>query len=204
MVPGVFADPGWRSIALDVGDKIQVAIDDKVRISEPLPPDALGDWDPAYRLALGNSPDGERPWVGELRRAEIETRNVRVDYTRPGELDVPRSIVQGEERPWEPLRPESPLEIAVGVFHMMIFAPLGIALRRLRRPPLSHLVVLIAAAGLATAIQLSKTMFASRHPAVADIVWLTAGAVLGSICAASAARGVHERGARQENEAGFE
>ena len=187
VVSRTFADLAWHSIAIDVGKAIRVSVDGVVRISEPLPVDALDGWDPTYRLALGNSPDGERPWVGELRRAEVETRSITVDYTRPGMLEVPPEVVQGEVRPWEPIRPDSTMEIVIGVVHMLIFAPLGVVLRRLRHPPLPHHVILLGAVTLATAIQLAKTMFAFRHPALADILWFAVGALLGSICAAVAA-----------------
>lgn len=188
-----FADGAWHRIDTRVAESVQISVDGVLRLSEPLPPAALSNWDPRYRLAVGDEPDGARPWAGEIRRAEAGTTAAgTVDYARPGALGVPPTVSRGEAGVWEPLRSDSPLDLVVGLLHMVLFVPLGVVLRGLRRPPLLHRTVFLAALSLAGAIQLAKTFFAGRHPAVVDIAWLTAGAVLASWVTAVVIRQLRE------------
>ena len=59
-------------IALEVlQNKIEVYVNNELRLSQSLRTSPFRFWDPSYRIALGNEHTWERPWLGEIHSARV-------------------------------------------------------------------------------------------------------------------------------------
>src|SRR5439155_10644229 len=69
-VAGVLGDGKLHLIRVAVErDRLRILIDGEARDSAPLPKLPLSNWDTGFSLFLGNEAGGQRPWLGEIRRA---------------------------------------------------------------------------------------------------------------------------------------
>lgn len=195
-VEGVFAEPGWRRIEVDVvPGVITIRVDGRLRLREPLAPDALAGWDSDMRLALGDEVVGQRGWSGTLRTAEVRVGDQAVDYLAPGALEVPERWWLLPERLRQPVRFD-PVETVSTVVHLITFFLLGaVALRAL--PGWSVARVTLIAGVFAAVLLLAKVGIGGRHPAVHDVAVQAAGAALGAWWARRRVRrGAGRRGPR--------
>lgn len=199
VVPDVFTDLGWHEILVVIDGTLTVTVDGRTRLVEPLPRATFATWDPDYRLAVGDEHYGRWAWSGDLKRAEVGTATSAVDYVDPGALAIPPSYTTGLYRPWEPVIVGYFLHPANELLHVVLFVPVGMALRHVRRPRLGHATVLVVAAVLAFFLQSAKMLVAARHPSVVDIPWMTLGALIGSLLYAAALRAGHAAGRVREN-----
>jgi len=179
-VPGALE--AGRPVVVDVvvaPGSIRIAVDGKTALRRRTSSVPASRWNPTYRLALGNELGGGRPWEGEISRAEVRVDGRTYDYLRPGALVVPADFWYATHRRWEPVLPGSGTDVATGLAHVALFAPLGAVLAAAM--PRRRLITVTAAAGLvALALTVAKTAFAGRHPSLGDVVWQTAGAWCGA------------------------
>ena len=127
VVRNLFPAPEWTDVVVTVEPgRVRVSVDGVKRVDRELPTRPLASWDPSYGLTLGNEPAGNRPWIGALRRAELQAGATRVDLAAPGVLRRP-------ERFWYmftppqivPLRDSSTKDIVV---NSLLYVPLGLLL----------------------------------------------------------------------------
>lgn len=175
-VPHLFADPGWHTVkVLVAGDHVRIEADGRIEVNEFLGAGGLLSWDPAFPLALGDERQGERGWVGELRRVQVVTPAGSTDLLRSGLL-VPEGGVVVRRRVRALLRPASGDPLYLVALRVAAFVPIGVALQRLLRRWLPTLLSIIGLAGL---LLLGKVFVAGRHPALPDAAWSIVGGLLG-------------------------
>ncbi len=175
-VPHLFADVGWHSVAVLIrGDHLRIEADGRVVVNEALEADPLAGWDPSYLLALGDEPQGERGWVGELRQLQVITPAGSVDLLTPGMLEPKRgAVVRSRVRTL--LRPTSGDPLYLAALRVFAFVPIGVALQRLLR---RWRPVLLAIVGLSGLLLVGKVFIAGRHPSIVDTAWSCVGGLLG-------------------------
>lgn len=179
-VPNVFHAGRWVDIRVRAEPgSIRIEVDGAVRVSDALPPNPLGNWDPSYRLALGNELTGDRPWLGDIGRAVIRTAGTKLDYAAPGALEFPSRLWYFHNPPaLAPFRGVLLSDAAVNLFG---FIPLGVVLgiaarRRGRRAPWRALFLV---AGASLTLELLQLCVPDRYPSVNDLILNTLGGGLG-------------------------
>jgi VanZ family protein len=178
VVPDVLADGRPTQVAVGVANRrLSVSVDGRVRLEEPLPPNALAGWK-AYPLALGNEPRGSRPWQGIITRALVTTSGGTVDYLQPGALQIPDTYRYITHRPWEPLEIPTGRDAAGTAVHLLGFLLLGAAVAGALRRPRPVLVV-VGLGVFSLALQIAKIGFADRHPSIVHILAEVLGAAVG-------------------------
>jgi hypothetical protein len=176
-VPDVFADDEWRRLTVTLHEgQAQVAVDGVVRREDGIGPELLTDWDVTHRLALGDDVAGERSWAGELRRAELTAGDgAPVDLLEAGELEATGGWrLRNRVRALRGSGSDDPLLLSI--LRIIVFVPVGAALRRILR----HAVPAGVAVALAAAtLTVGKAFVAGRHPALVDAVLSTLGGLAG-------------------------
>jgi hypothetical protein len=205
----VFADDDWHTVEVTgTPDEVVVVVDGGPRISHRMTvPGAYRAWETSYRLHVGDSPTGNRPWHGEVRRLEAGSGTIREDYLAPGVLEVPDRIWYVPERLDDPLGWRSDKERAdeLAVVHFLSFVPVGLLLAagwrgrrrggRGDRAVIAHLAAGLEIVGLACVVQAGKVLFDARHPAVVDLAAQAAGGLAGyGLWLAHVARARRRRG----------
>ena len=91
-VPGVFNNSRPQHIVVTYDYSVQVVhVDGKRRATEYLPGGRFSNWDPSYRLILGNEATGDRPWLGKIYYVAIYDRAL-------GKEKVRKNFLAGRER----------------------------------------------------------------------------------------------------------
>jgi hypothetical protein len=190
---GVFADHDWHDVEVaGHPHEVVVVVDGGPPATHPMPePGAYQAWDTGYRLHVGDSPTGNRPWHGQVRRLQAGSGGISEDYLAPGVLEVPDRIWYVPERVDDPLgwRSDKHRAWPLAAVHLVAFLPVGALLAaaawpgRRRdgpgRPARRHLAAGLGVVGLAALLQLGKVFFDARHPAIVDLVAMSAGGLLG-------------------------
>jgi VanZ family protein len=180
-VPGVFPAPDWIDVAIVIGPgRVRITVDGTERVDLELPERPLSTWDPSYRLALGNEPDGNRPWFGELRRAVVRAGDIDVDLAAPGVLDLPAHYWFFRTSPQlVPLRDSSRDDMLV---NSLGYLPLGLLLGAWRhatggraRPRPGVCIQLVSAT-----IELLQLFVTVRCPSTGDLALNLLGGVAGA------------------------
>jgi hypothetical protein len=182
-VPGVFREPGWRHITVDIArGALRVNVDGAPLIRETLGPDPLRSWDRSFHLALGNELTLGRPWVGDVRRVRVRVEDELVDILEPGGLEIPA------EWQYVPARLRAPLlwfggagRVLDVVLNLAAFLPLGWILAAFRRLPLVWVVAVCTA--LSLSMEVGQIFFDERVPSLIDLAVNVVGGVLGAILA---------------------
>ncbi len=171
VVPDLFANGAWHKISIEAnaaGFRIDV---DGQNIAEGRSP-TLAVWDPTHSLALGDEPEGDRGWKGELRRADIRAGNATIDlladrsYRQRSEW-----IFAGRVRAAGRALPEDPVGISLARAVAWACSGALASAAKLRRGMLAALVVLPAA------LTFGKFFIDGRDPRFSDTL-------LGSIAVA--------------------
>lgn len=178
VVPGVFATPAWRTIVLDVGDRVTIDVDGTPVYDRPLDPDPLAGWDPSFPLLFGDERTGNRPWAGEVRAARLTVDGRTHDLLANDDLRLPDRFWDLPGRLTEGRSGVSPASLVIWLLHVVAGAALA-GLLALRRPGASlastfgwwALVSVVANAG--------KIVVATRHPSVATVLLQLSGGLLG-------------------------
>ena len=178
VIEDVFATDAWVDIdvAIRPGMLRVTAAGKRARFA--LPPDPMALWEPHHRLALGNEVSHNRPWVGELARAEIGTKGARVDYARPGTLAIPEQL-----RPYRPnlrLVPLRDLGRRDGISNFFGFIPLGaLAGALIAGFPAAPIVAIAAVGGYSLALEILQIWVPSRFSSINDVILNTLGGAAG-------------------------
>ncbi|MFN2556267.1 MAG: VanZ family protein [Nitriliruptorales bacterium] len=176
-VPHLFAAEGWHSVhVLITHEHLRIEADGRVVVDEALETDALAGWDSGYLLALGDEPQGERGWVGELRRVQVTTSAGAVNLLTPGLLEPKRgAVVRTRVRTLlVPAGGGDPMYLVA--LRVLAFVPIGVALQRLLR---RWFPVLLAIVGFSGLLLVGKLFVAGRHPNLVDFAWSIVGGFLG-------------------------
>lgn len=179
-VDGVFASSDWQDIRLQVTpERAAILIDDQPMGQAPLDENALAEWERNLLLTLGNEISANRPWLGEIARAEVEAGDFGVDYVDDDGLIYPPEFVFMRTTP--KLVPLIGLNREDAANNIIMYVPwglligLGLGTRSRRR------VVFLTALPMALSITMEsgQLLFADRNPSVDDVIFNTLGGVLG-------------------------
>jgi hypothetical protein len=178
----------WR-IEIHIGpDEIQIWINKVSRLSVSLPARALSVWANNYGLALGNEMTFDRPWLGEIRRAEITVGQKTLDFvgedllTIPKRYSVPRSncLVQVVPLSCSELDQRRVLD---WLRNLIGFVPFGFLIARLFPHRRVILNTTLAAFVLSLSIEANQIFLPGRFPSSEDLLLNIIGAALGAILA---------------------
>lgn len=189
-IPGIFKDDGWHVLEMSVepGELLAV-LDGRVVLRERLPRRSLQNWDPSHRVVLGNELGGQRPWLGEIRRAAIRVRGETIDYVEPGLLSVPHSYWALGPAPQEGAPPATGgggggsearglHALRDEALNFFGFIPLGLFLVLVwRRLSVAWVTLLCAAVSAAT--EISQWFLPARDPQFIDLALNVLGGALG-------------------------
>lgn len=180
VVPGVFAAPGWHKIETNVlPDSVEVKVDGSTRVVTSNSPQSIASWDCTYPWVFGNERTGDRPWQGEIRRAEICVDGEAVDVLRADRLSVPdrywirawSTLVNPRE-----LVSSTPTDMLVNLLGLI---PFGVLLAWLRSPVMSATTAVIFAAMFSLSLEMGQILFQSRYTSLIDVLCNVGGAFMG-------------------------
>lgn len=182
-VGSVFETPGWKDIRVEVDpETIQVAVNDRTRLTTSLAKTPFTEWDATMAVALGNERTGRRAWQGLISRATVAVGDRQIDYLRDSTLQIPAEFRNGTIRLIPALRMEAEA-ITDAVLNFLCFVPLGwvLAMLRGRRGSLWTAVVVAAVASLM--VEIAQLGFESRVTSVFDWLFNVSGATVGGLAA---------------------
>lgn len=186
-VRDVFADGQSHDIRCDVfAGALRIFVDDALCYTESISDDPFSNWDARCRVALGNEVTGNRPWLGEVSHAYIETAYDRVDYLSANALTVPSHYWIANPFRWthdfeDPRRRRT--EMLDAVLNFSFFVPVGMVLTIAAGRRSSWIVPIGIAGGMSVAVECTQFFFAFRQPTATDTVLNVAGAAIGSALA---------------------
>jgi VanZ family protein len=94
LLPGVFADTMEREVVAAIRDnELTVYVDGELRVDQVLPDRAMSFWNENFDIALGNEISLNRPWLGEITVAHIETAERASNLLAPSVLRKPPLLV---------------------------------------------------------------------------------------------------------------
>jgi hypothetical protein len=189
----VFADQAWHEVAVTgTPNEVVVVVDGGPPFRHRwTAPGAYRAWDTTYHLHVGDSPTGNRPWHGEVRRLEAGSGDLSEDYLAPGVLEVPDRIWYVPERLDDPLgwRSDKARAAPLAVVHFVSFLPVGVLVgaatgsgrgrRAGRRRARRHVAAGLGIVFVAWLVQAGKVLFDARHPALVDLAAQSAGGLVG-------------------------
>lgn len=182
VVGGALQSRRWNSVDVTLQrDEIRIEVDGKSQLIHHLPAGFAKGWGPGV-IALGDEVRGGRPWQGEIRRAQVRTSGYTVDYVTPGMLSIPRRFLYFPDH-IEPFPPMGLDEWITLFLKLLFFIPIGFLIAWARRPVLRVSAATLLATALAAVLDAGKFLFHARHVAVADLVFQSAGALLGALLA---------------------
>ena len=183
-VAGALGDTSWHEVQVAiVPGSLRITVDGRLALAQALPERPLLSWDHRYPVAIGNELHGNLPWRGEVARAVVEVGSERLDYARPGLLELPDRFWAFANSPtWlfeDFVFPES---LDDWVANFVAFVPLGFLLAALggKRESWRRALVLCAVASLL--VEVAQGFF-SRHPSTMDWVLNTLGGGVGAAMA---------------------
>lgn len=183
-IEDIFAEPGWRRIIIAISPKrLFIRVDSNIVLSARLHERALSGWSPDYRLALGNEFTSDRPWLGDIRRANITVGARTIDYTLKNELYAPQHLsIQKAHYILIPLIGAniSPGYLSDFFINLLGFIPLGILLMATSEQRLSILAVTALSAALSLSIELGQLFLSGRVTESEDLILNTLGGMLGA------------------------
>lgn len=186
LVRDVFGDGEWHTIELRVRDRDLSLVVDRTRITrERLSESPFSNWDPRYRVVLGNEIGGQRPWFGAIDSAVVEVGSQRVDYARWDDVRIPsRYWTLGPADPGQTSGHGLPFDEVTRDILLNLFGlfPLGVILALLwPRTSVSRLVALCAV--LSLLIEGGQFLNQARTPEVRDVVLNVLGGAAGILIA---------------------
>jgi hypothetical protein len=189
-VAGVFKETRWTDLVVSVRPhRLTIKVEGQVVHENELPAQPLANWDPSFRLALGNELTNNAQWLGDIEIAQVSTPTMIVDYTSRNALQIPSYILVSTPNPR--LFPLRYLDMHDALINVLGFMPLGFFLgsgRRERKPFLLGLIVVFS-----TSLTIESLQFftANRQPSVDDLLMNTLGGMLGWSAGRWSARDLH-------------
>jgi len=180
VIPGVFADRGWRRIEIRIlQNSVEISVDGVARLTAPNDPLSFSQWDWSYPWVFGNERTGDRPWQGEIRMAEVCADQTCVDVIHPDILSVPDRFWIGDWRTlvdMKQLVSRAPIDI---VINLLGFVPFGFFVARVRRPVVTLGMAVLFAAMLSFSIEMGQILFQHRYTSLVDLFCNVTGALAG-------------------------
>jgi hypothetical protein len=178
-VPEVFNTTDWIHLAIDIAPgALRMSVNGHIRVLKTLPQAPLANWDPSYRLALGNEVIGARPWLGTIARASIRTPGTRSDYAVPGSLAMPLLVWTRMPSPMT-LVPFADMRASDTLVNILGFIPLGFLLGYYARPKGVPWRALVFIAGVSASLEVLQVFFVDRITSVNDLIFNTLGGGIG-------------------------
>lgn len=191
-VPGVLGDGKSHDIRVAIaGGRFQADVDGQEVLRDTLPENSLSGWDPGFRLLLGNEVGGQRPWLGEIRRATVRVGGKAFEYAEKGALTIPGHYwaMGPAPRPAEP-DPGARAGRAAGtpegeglpdwVVNFLGFLPLGgLLVLMWRRFTVAGAVFLCLLVSLL--LETGQFFVAGRDPHLCDLLMNTLGGLAGAL-----------------------
>jgi hypothetical protein len=188
-IEDLFTASEWRRIEVLVGpDNVQIQVDGFSRLSVKMPDRPLSVWADSYALALGNEMTFDRPWLGEIRRAEITVGQKTFDYAREDLLTVPKKYFVSRRNSLAQGVPVSYSELIQSrlfdwLSNLIGFVPFGFLIAGL----FAHRVIRnasLASFMLSLSMEAGQIFLPTRYPSSEDLLINLFGGALGAILAA--------------------
>ena len=190
-VPGVFADTEVHTIFVTLRDgSLRISVDGAEAREDVVPPHTARTWDPRYRVFLGNEGGGQRPWLGEIRRATVRAGEDVSEYAPSEDLVVgryyltfgggvscpplnssDRALQESDSRRWQ---------MRDRVINVLGFVPLG-CLLALLWPTLSVPWLGMVCGTLSVLIETGQLFVPGHHPQIVDLLLNIAGGTIGAV-----------------------
>ena len=179
VVPDVFKAGQWVDIRVTfAGDELQILVDGRMAERIPVAPAALQTWSPDYEMALGNELTMDRPWLGNIERANISAGDLRLDLLARENQDGPFLVVR-EPSPDFGRNTDT-------VVNFLGFIPLGVLLAMWFRPRrwTVFVLVLLVMASVSAGIEIFQLMLLPlRSPSFLDFELNVLGGAAGLLLA---------------------
>ncbi|MGZ8410965.1 MAG: VanZ family protein [Hyphomicrobium sp.] len=186
-VAGVFEGAQWTDLVFSIRPhRLTIKVQGQIVREDELPAQPLANWDPSFRLALGNELNNNREWFGDIEVAQVSTPTMFIDYTSRGVLQIPRNIFISMPDPR--LFPLRYLDMRDAVINVLGFMPLGFFLGLGRGNRKLFLLGLIVVVSTTLAIESLQFFTANRQPSVDDLLMNTLGGMLGWAAARGSVR----------------
>jgi hypothetical protein len=183
-VADVFKTRAWRDLELRlVSETLTLRVDGRTVFRKTLPDGALHVWDSRFPLSLGNEPTHDRPWLGEISRAEIILDGQTMDCLKPGIVELPWLIprYQSLANPQSLLR--QPKMLMDMFWNFVCFIPLGFFVAAFRGKHGSLVLAILVCSLTSGAVEILQIFLEGRLPSVVDWFWNTLGAAAGGVAA---------------------
>jgi VanZ family protein len=189
-IDDVFARPEWQRIEVLIRPgEIQVQVNGRRRVFDKVPAHALLVWANDYSLALGNEMTFDRPWLGEVRRAEIKIGDEVVDYARAdllsvtAQYSVPRSTCLVQVIPFSCSQLDQ-YRLLDWLLNLIGFVPFGLLIAGLFRGKGTIRYATLASFALSLSMEVGQIYLPGRFPSSEDLLLNTIGGALGASFAA--------------------
>lgn len=185
-IADVFADLAWRQIDVVISTReVRVQINEVLGLVAELPAWALRSWKVNYQLALGNELTFDRPWLGEIRKAEIRIGGRTVDYACPNRLAVPKLYSVPRSGPQVELVPFSGQardwsRLLDWLLNLVGFIPFGLIVARGVQHHRVILSALLASFALSLSIEVGQLFLSARFTQSEDVLLNVIGGTLGA------------------------
>lgn len=185
-IKNVFSEPGWRRIEIFItGKTLEIHVDGDLPVIERLTDQPLDVWDSSYRLALGNELTGDRPWLGEVRKAVVRVGDQSFNYLSPGALLIAKKYsVTTAKMAHFLLFSKLQFNNATlmdWAINFLGFVPFGWLVGMLRRPRSGILPATLLAVAMSATIETGQLLFlVDRFPSTVDLILNTLGASVGA------------------------
>jgi hypothetical protein len=186
-VEDVFTYSGWQKIDLVIeATEMRLAINGKPRLAAGLPARAFSVWADDYALALGNEMTFDRPWFGEVRRAEVRVGEYAVDYTRadsattPVRYVIPRNRCLALSLSCSGMDPYVTLD---WILNGVGFVPFGMLAAHFFDGRNRVSVAALGTLALSLTIEFGQVFLPSRFPSIEDVFFNVAGGAFGAVLA---------------------
>ena len=190
VIEDVFEMVEWHKIELKITTKVfKIQVNGENVKTIRFPPGSIVNWSPNYNLAFGNELSGNRPWLGSIRKAIINTSNKSIDYLATDELYIPRIYTISDRHAKVPpiqlipfvgksLESQNVKDWFINFFG---FIPLGWLITKTQRIRSSVYLAAVLCATFSLAIECNQLFLPSRTPSVEDVILNTLGGTLGAL-----------------------
>ena len=180
-IANVFKGPEWVDIRVNVEPgQLAIAVNDVQRVRQAYPDSPFEDWEPSYRLALGNEFTLDRPWFGDIAKAEVRVGDVVMDYAQPGLLQMPPTFFLSKLDlvPFWGITPRDGIVNFFGFIPLGLLAGIWAARRRGRTVVACGLIALFS-----VTLESLQLALPERFTSVNDVILNTLGGTLGVLLA---------------------
>lgn len=192
VIPDVFNQSQWRQldVVINAGE-LRIGVDGVTVDESTLPQGGTSNWSLKYRLAFGNELQGERPWLGRIRKAVITVDDEHINYLADGVLVMPEVVPIADEYRELPRWQLLPFSMKHStsfmgsvrdwVVNLLGFIPLGILLMHVSRARRSMVFAVCVCALTSVAIEAGQVFLPSRISAIDDIILNSLGGAVGAL-----------------------